>query len=149
MGKKMKYQYFIASRWRNKDQVVDLVNKIRQKGKTVYSFFEGDGSYYDLKDSEGKYTPAEFMKKFESTANWFTDKGVKEVFDVDINALKESETLILLLPAGKSAHVEAGIAYGLDKKLIVIGEQKEAESSYMIFNEMFPTIDDFRKSLLG
>ena len=53
----------------------------------------------------------------------------------------------MLLPAGKSCHVEAGVAYGLGKKCILIGEQKEAESLYLIFNEVYATENDFLKTL--
>lgn len=143
----MKYQYFIASRWRNKETVLELTKKIREKGKTVYCFIEGDGTEYELKDAEQKHTPEEFMQKFENIPNWRKDPAVREIFDVDMNALKESETLILLLPSGKSAHVEAGVGYGMGKKCIVIGEQKETESLYFIFSEFYNTIDDFIESL--
>lgn len=51
------------------------------------------------------------------------------------------------MPAGKSAHIEAGIAYGLGKKLVLIGEQKKTESHYLIFDEFYKSIDDFLTSL--
>src|SRR3989344_2160499 len=133
----MKYQYFIASRWRNKNQVFDLVNKLREKGKTVYSFFEAPHAVHRIKND-----PDEDMKDFEKR-DWQNDEYVKEVFKNDMDAEKESETLIMLLPAGKSAHIEAGAAYGMGKKCILIGEQKEAESNYLIFNELYPTADKF------
>ena len=139
----MKYQYFIASRWRNKKTVLELTEKIRKKGKTVYCFIEGDGTDYELKDAEQRHTPEEFMKKFESIPDWIHDSKVKEVFEVDMKALKDSDTLILLLPAGKSAHLEAGGGYGLGKKCIVVGELKETESLYFIFSEFYNSIDDF------
>jgi hypothetical protein len=139
----MKYQYFIASRYRNKEIVLELTNKLRGKGKSVYCFIEGDGSDYPLKDVEQRHEPEAFMKQFESIPNWQNDPAVKEIFDVDMNALKDSETLILLLPAGKSAHVEAGAAYGMGKHCIVVGEQQETESLYMIFNEFYNSIDEF------
>jgi hypothetical protein len=55
--------------------------------------------------------------------------------------------LILLLPAGKSAHIEAGVAYGMGKKLILVGEQKETESLYLIFDECYNSVDEFIQSL--
>lgn len=139
----MKYQYSIISKWRNRSSVEDLVNKLREKGKSVYSFLEGDGSYYKLKDDEQKHEPEEFMKKYESIPSWQNDPAVREIFNIDMKALKNADTVILLLPAGKSSHIEAGVAYGLGKKLILIGEQKETESLYLIFNEFYETIDDF------
>lgn len=143
----MKYKYCIISRWRNRKAVEELTQKIREKNKTVYSFIEGDGANYELKDLEQKHEPEEFMKKYESIPDWKNDPRVEEIFKIDMDALKQSENVILLLPSGKSAHIEAGVAYGLGKNCIVIGEQKETESLYLIFKEFYSTIDDFIKSL--
>lgn len=121
----------------------ELINKIRSRGKTVYSFLEGDGGGYELKASELNHDPEVFMQQFESIPNWQNASEVKRVFEVDMGALKESRCVILLLPAGKSAHIEAGVAYGLGKELSVIGEQKEAESLYLIFQHFYPTIQSF------
>lgn len=134
----MQYDYFIASRFRNKDAVLDLTARLRGKGKSVYCFLE------DYDDSQ---SPEEYMQKFETIPNWREDASVKDMFEKDMNALKDSETLVLLLPAGKSAHIEAGVAYGMGKNCVVIGEQKEAESLYLIFNEFYNTIDEFVASL--
>jgi thioesterase domain-containing protein len=137
----MKYQYFIASRWRNRDSVFELTKKLRQKGKTVYCFMEND-PYHSSDDD-----PEEVMKAFESTKDWKKTEMLKEIFKKDMDALVQSETLLLLLPAGKSAHIESGAAYGMKKKCILIGEQKKAESLYLIFNEDYPSIDAFIANL--
>lgn len=141
----MKYEYFIASRWRNKEAVLDLAKKMREKGKIVYTFIEGDGEKYELKDKEGEMHPEEFMKLFGKRPQ--TDPAIREVFQVDMDALQQSEKLILLLPAGKSAHIEAGAAYGMGKECILIGEQKETESLYCIFSMLYKTTDDFLSSI--
>lgn len=138
----MKYQYFISSRWRNKEQVLKLTQKLRAKGKIVYCFAE-DKSYIDEVDPN----PESFMQHFESLPNWTQNPMVQEIFKTDMEGLKESEQLILLLPAGKSSHLETGIAYGMGKKCIVIGEQKEAESLYLIFSEFYNSTEDFLNSL--
>lgn len=134
----MKYTYFIASRYRNKDAVLDLTEKLRVKGKSVYCFVEG---------SDDSLSPEEYMQKFENTPDWINNSFIKQMFETDMEALKHSENFVLLLPAGKSAHVEAGTAYGLGKKCILIGEQKEAESLYLIFNEVYNSVDEFVESL--
>ncbi|KXK11108.1 MAG: hypothetical protein UZ22_OP11002000492 [Microgenomates bacterium OLB23] len=87
------------------------------------------------------------MEKFESIPDWITSPAVKEIFDIDMNALRDSENLILLLPAGKSAHIEAGAAYGMGKNCIVIGKLEGTDSLYMIFNRFYDTIDKFIASL--
>lgn len=134
----MKYDYFIASRFRNKHTVLELTRLLRGKKKTVYCFVE---------DHEEDSTPEVYMQTFENTPDWRNAPMIREMFEKDMNALRDSEALILLLPAGKSAHVEAGVAYGMEKKCIVIGEQKEAESLYLIFTEFYTSIEEFIKNL--
>ena len=133
----MKYHYFIASRWRNRDNVRLLSKKLREKGFSVYCFIDEEQSLNDPNED-----PEEEMKKFETIVDWRNNPAVKAMFDGDMNALRDSETLIMLLPAGKSAHLEAGAAYGMGKKCIIVGEQKETESLYFIFNEWHPTIEE-------
>jgi hypothetical protein len=124
---------------------MELVKSIREKGKSVYCFMESTPS---LEVGAIDDNPEEVMAKFESIPDWRNDQRVRGIFKHDMDALKESETLILLLPAGKSAHMEAGVAYGLGKKLILIGEQKETESLYLMFSEVYPTMEEFIKILM-
>lgn len=39
--------------------------------------------------------------------------------------------------------MEAGVSYGLNKKLIVIGEVEKPETLYLMFNERYPDIETF------
>ena len=52
-------------------------------------------------------------------------------------AEKKSDNLLLVLPAGKSGHIEAGVAYGLGKKCYAIGEYDTTDSLYNIFEKIF------------
>ena len=45
--------------------------------------------------------------------------------------------MLLVLPAGKAAHIESGIAYGLGKKCYAIGEYEATDTLYNIFEEIF------------
>ena len=62
---------------------------------------------------------------------------VRTIFEHDLNGEKDSENFLLVLPAGKSAHIEAGIAYGLGKKCYAIGEYDVTDSLYLIFDKIF------------
>lgn len=138
----MKYDYFISARFRNRDAALDITKKLREKGKSVYCFLENP---YASKNA--KKDPEKFMKKFEAIKNWRKNKYVNATFRDDITGLKKSKALIMLLPAGKSCHMEAGIAYALNKKCILIGEVKETESLYLIFSEVYSTAEAFVKSV--
>jgi hypothetical protein len=140
------YDYFIAGRYRNKENVLDLAKKIREKDRSVYCFVESATSIKHVGSIESDGETA--ISQFEALPDWWNNPAVKEVFEADMKAERESENFILLLPAGKSAHVEAGVAYGMGKHCIVIGEQKEAESLYMIFHEHYDNSDEFLATLL-
>ncbi len=134
--------YTIISKFRNKNQCEYLFNKILEKGKTCYNFcnIPADKDNPDAK-------PEEQMAVFENTKDFFNDEYFKEIFEKDLIGLKNAKNVILLLPAGTSAHIEAGIAYGFGKNLILIGEPEKPESLYLIFKERYKTIDEFIESL--
>lgn len=135
------YDFFVSGKWRNRDNVLDLAQKIRKKGYFVYCFLEAVHSIYRVKDD-----PEQSMKSFEQL-DWRSDSYVREVFKNDMAGEKASDTLVMLLPAGKSCHIEAGVAHGLGKKCILIGKQKEAESLYLIFDENYNSVEKFLESI--
>ena len=107
------YDFFIAGRWRNYKEVKKVLDEIRASGKTAYCFIENlyEGSKIEFKQDESIES---IMQKLESLPS--DDDFIKHIFDNDMQAEKESDNFLLVLPAGISGHVEAGVAYGLGKK---------------------------------
>ncbi len=134
--------YTIISKFRNKDNCDLLVKKLQEKGKTCYNFCD---TPVDPNNPDAH--PEEQMKAFESVKDFFNNSRYKEIFDKDLRGLKNAEKVIMLLPAGNSVHMEAGVAYGLGKPLILIGEPEKPETLYLIFNERYKTIDEFLKTI--
>jgi mutator protein MutT len=141
-NKKYSYEYFLATRVRNKELVEQLLSGLRKKGKKVYWCMEND-KYHTNED------PEVTMEHIESQTQWKQNEMIQYIFNKDMEALKASEKLLMLLPLpeGKSAHIEAGVAYGLGKKCILIGKVQKIETLYPIFVEHFESIDDFINSL--
>ena len=131
------YDFFVSGRWRNRDNVLELTRNIRKKGYSVYCFLEAPHSKHRLSND-----PKKDMENFEQL-DWRNDPYVKKIFENDMKAERNSDTFVMLLPAGKSCHIEAGVAYGMNKKCILIGEQKEAESLYLIFDEVYYSEKEF------
>jgi len=75
------------------------------------------------------------MQKFESMS--LESDAVRTIFEHDMEAEKRSKNFLVVLPAGKSAHIEAGVAYGLGKKCYAIGEYDVTDSLYLIFDKIF------------
>lgn len=59
------------------------------------------------------------------------------IWKINMDGEKSSKNLLLVLPAGKAAHIESGIAYGLGKKCYAIGEYEQTDTLYNIFEEIF------------
>lgn len=64
-----------------------------------------------------------------------------------MEAEKNSDNFLMVLPAGKSGHIEAGVAYGLEKKCYAIGEFDATDSLYNIFEEIFKDEKELKEYL--
>jgi len=138
----MKTDYTIISRFRNKEKCESLIEKLAEKNKTCYNFCA-----LPVDPNNPNAHPEDQMRHHESVKDFYTDPYFQHMFERDLNGLKNAENVILLLPGGTSAHIEAGIAYGRGKKLILIGEPEKPESLYLIFRERYQDIDEFLISI--
>ena len=134
--------YTVISKYRNKNQCELLVQKLQDLGKTCFNFCEVPA---DPNNPESN--PEEQMNAFENVSDFYNDEYYQYVFKTDLNGLKNADIVIMLLPAGNSVHLEAGIAYGLGKPLILIGEPEKPESLYLIFKERYKTIEEFLQNI--
>ena len=134
--------YTIISKFRNKDNCNLLVAKLQEKGKSCYNFCD---TPTDQNNPDAR--PEDQMKVFENTKDFLNDKHFKKLFKKDLEGLKNAEKVIMLLPAGNSVYIEAGIAYGLGKPLILIGEFEKPETLYLIFKKQYKTMDEFLKTI--
>ena len=67
-----------------------------------------------------------------------------------MRALKESDMVILLEPSGRSSLAEAGIAYGMGKKIAVVGRVAHPSLVvYSICEHRYASPDEFLASLGG
>lgn len=140
----LKYDFFIAGRWRNKDNIKHVLDLVRAYGKSAYCFLENDykGEIIELKmDAD----PEVFMAELENLPQ--SHPFIQKIFDIDMKAEREADTFILVFPAGIAAHIEAGIAYGLGKKCIAIGKLDKTETLYNIFDKIFATVKEFEEWL--
>lgn len=137
-----KYKFFIAGRTRNKENILRICNIFEELNISHYCFLKNKESHkeagLDLNDNH-------LAETFESLE--LENPRVKTIFEHDINGEKNSENFLLVLPAGKSAHIEAGIAYGQGKKCYAIGEYDVTDSLYLIFDKIFKDENELRKFL--
>ncbi len=144
----MKYDFFVAGRWRNHEAVRAVADRIKQSGKTAYCFIENSYDGDDLRIDAVNGNPEEYMTASEHLADWQTNSTFREIFENDMNGLKDSESLVLVFPAGFSTHMELGAAYGMGKKCYGIGVPDKAETLYLMFDKIFPSVDEFAEQAL-
>ena len=138
-----KYDYMIAGRWRNHENIRPLLEGLRKAGKKVYCFidnaYDSDGVYID---KSGKNVE-DFMSNLETTKNWQTNPTFRQIYENDMNGIRESTEFIMVFPAGLSAHMELGAAFGMGKKCYGIGNPEKHETLYLMMNKIFPSIESF------
>lgn len=136
------YRFFIAGRTRNKENILKICNIFEELNISHYCFLKNEDSHkeagLDINDNNLAYT-------FESLE--LESPSVRTIFEHDLNGEKNSDNFLLVLPAGKSAHIEAGIAYGLGKKCYAIGEYDVTDSLYLIFDEIFKDENELKNFL--
>lgn len=64
-----------------------------------------------------------------------------------MQAQRNSDNFLLVLPAGISGHVEAGASYGMGKKCYALGVPEKTETLYGIFDEIFPDLQSLENWL--
>lgn len=129
----IKYEFFIAGKTRNKDNILKICDLFDKYNISYYCFLKNDetmNSYGEEGQSE-----EEKMKVFENLG--LKSDVVLKIFKEDLDNEKASRNLLLVLPAGKSGHIESGVAYGMGKKCYAIGEFDATDSLYNIFENIF------------
>ena len=129
----IKHEFFIAGKTRNKDNILRICGIFDKYNISYYCFLKNDETMNSYGE-EGQ-TEEEKMQVFENLG--LKSDIVLNIFKQDLDNEKACKNLLLVLPAGKSGHIEAGIAYGMGKKCYAIGEFDATDSLYNIFETIF------------
>lgn len=138
------YDFFIAGRTRNKEKILQICSIFDEFNISYYCFLKNEKSHTDA-GLDVHENPEELMRKFESMP--LESQTVQIIFKADMEGERNSKNFLLVLPAGKSAHIEAGVAYGLGKKCYAIGEYEATDSLYLIFDKVFADENELREFL--
>lgn len=108
---------YVASSWRNPYQP-EIVRALRGVAHVVYDFRHpapgDDGFHWSAIDED-----------WESWTHWGYLDGLEHPlaengFAKDFQAMKKADGCVLVLPCGRSAHLEAGWFKGAEKPLIIV-----------------------------
>jgi len=121
---------YVASSWRNEYQP-SVVRLFRQQGHEVYDFRNpapGDhGFHWSEIDPEWKHwTPEAFR---QALAHEIAQRGYAR----DREAMRWCDMAVLVLPAGRSAHLEAGWLLGNGRRVVIFAPTPvEPELMYLL-----------------
>jgi len=124
---------YVASSWRNPIQQ-EIVQVLREDGHEVYDFRNPSPGNHGFAWSEVnadwlQWTPEQFIRDL-----YGDHESVKRGFALDKGALDWADTCVLVLPCGRSAHLEAGYAAGKGKLTVFYlhPEKFEPELMYLL-----------------
>lgn len=137
----MKTDFIVVGRTRNIPKILEVCKALDSIDKTYYCFAKNEISHkkagFNLHDHPDKLADDYENRKLTSDA-------IRIIFEDDLSGLKSAENLIMVLPAGKSSHIEAGIAYGLGKKCYAVGPYEKTDSLYLIFDKIFSSVEEMK-----
>ena len=135
---------YVASSWRNVIQPA-VVKILRAVGHEVYDFRnprpDDHGFHWSEIDPDWQdWTAKEFRQALNHPI-------AQAGFESDMDGLEACEVCVLLLPCGRSAHLEAGWAAGAGKRLVIlIAEGCEPELMYRMA-EIATTVEELVERL--
>ena len=103
---------YVASSWRN-EIYSSLIKVLRWGGHEVYDYREDDQFRWPCSNLEGYVYALEH------------NLVVAAAYQRDKDALDWCDVLLLIMPCGRSAHLEAMYASGIGKHVIVLFDEKE------------------------
>jgi hypothetical protein len=138
---------YLASSWRNSDQPA-VVEALRTAGHEVYDFRNppnGSGfAWSEIDPGWQAWRAVDYREKLQHPR-------ATEGFNSDFGAMKWADVCVLLLPCGRSAHLELGWSAGAGKKTIILtrdGEEPElmalmASAICVSVDEAIARLDDW------
>ena len=104
---------YVASSWRNPFQP-DVVGTCRENGHLAYDFRAASSGFQwsDLDPDWQDWSGAQYREALK-------DPRASHGFVTDLRAMEWADTCVLLLPSGRSAHLEGGYMAGRGKRLII------------------------------
>ncbi len=123
--------------------MVEIGNKLESEGFDVFLDWYAPGK--DTDDFWRDYTKARGRTYIQA----LKEPAATHVFNFDYHYLSKADTVVLLLPAGKSCHLEFGWAIGKGKKGYILFDSipERYDIMYKFATDLFMNIEDLIKEL--
>lgn len=137
---------YLASSWRNPDQPA-AVETLRNAGHEVYDFRNPPGGIPDgfrWSELDPQWTAWDAATYRAMLAKPLAQRG----FHSDFDGMKWADAGILLLPCGRSAHLELGWMAGAGKRTIILTRDgEEPELMALLAGEICISMDEVLAAL--
>ena len=135
----MNRNVYVASSWRNDEQPL-VVAALRAAGHGVYDFkktLPGDSGFHwsEIDPNWEKWDSKEYQQALTSP---IAASGFKSDWD----AMVWADSCVLVMPCGRSAHIEAGYFVGTGKRLVIILSSGEPELMYLMADVLVDSISE-------
>lgn len=136
---------YVASSWRNEWQptVVDL---LRQHGHLVYDFRnpphgQGGFAWSEIDPAWQEWTAEGYRQ------NLLTHPVAANGYLSDLRAMIWADVCVLVMPCGRSAHLELGWGAGAGKRTIILLADGEPELMYLLADHIVTSTDEMLECL--
>ena len=135
----MTKRIYVASSWRNPKQP-EIVAFLRHHGHDVYDFrdppdgLKGGFQWAQLDPAWQQWDAETYRQRLLNSP--LTAQG----FMSDMRALEWCDTCVLVMPCGRSAHLELGYAAGRGKRTVILLENGEPELMYLIADNIVSSL---------
>ena len=130
---------YVASSWRNPFQVA-VVAACLSAGLEVYDF-KAEGAGFSWKDVDpdwsddvttpgGERVPSDMS--FDRIESLLAHPRAMAGFARDFMAMQQADTFVMVLPCGRSAHLELGWAIGQGKRTAILNFEENPEPDLMV-----------------
>jgi hypothetical protein len=138
---------YVASSWRNELQP-RVVSTLRSAGHEVHDYKEsasghGEPTVEQVDDlTRMRFEPARFRELLTQ------HPMARSLFEKDMGALRACDACVLVLPCGKSAHLELGWAVGAGKRtLVLLQGECEPDLMYKMVDRLCLSVDEVVQTL--
>jgi nucleoside 2-deoxyribosyltransferase len=138
---------YVASSWRNEAQP-EVVRLLRQHGFDVYDFRDplNDKGAFRWSDL-GIERPEDWSP--ERCIEFLAHPRAEEGFRQDFDAMRWADACVLVLPAGRSANLEAGWFVGQGKPLVVLKDWGNPDLMYKMATRVVAQLHEIPAALRG
>jgi len=121
---------YVASSWRNDFQPL-VVQALRLEGFEVYDFKDSEGFRWTEVDPDWQRWPADRQRYIDGLKHPCAERG----FNRDMQALENADIVVVVMPCGVSAALEAGFAVGNGKPTgVYIPAMREPDLMFSMCN---------------